>query len=189
MGVMPMNTKINYEKNNLLRVLENELNTAGGSELRDIIVSKIYREAEIIADSVVSKNNSRKAHWDEKLDHILTSKYTGFPIMFILLGLIFWITISGANIPSQMLSNFFFLVENRLTSLFISMNAPEWIHGILVLGVYRTLAWVISVMLPPMAIFFPLFTLLEDLGYLPRVAFNLDKLFKNLEPMESKHLP
>ena len=98
--------------------------------------------------------------------------------MIALLALIFWITISGANYPSQMLSEGLFWVQNRLTDFFMWMHAPEWLHGALVLGVYRVLAWVVSVMLPPMAIFFPLFTLLEDFGYLPRVAFNLDHYFK-----------
>jgi ferrous iron transport protein B len=98
--------------------------------------------------------------------------------MLALLGVIFWLTITGANYPSALISEGLFWVEARLTDLFSLIGAPSWIHGVLVLGIYRTLAWVVSVMLPPMAIFFPLFTLLEDLGYLPRVAFNLDKFFK-----------
>lgn len=98
--------------------------------------------------------------------------------MLLLLCVIFYITITGANYPSQLLSQGLFWVQDRLTDFFVWANAPEWLHGALVLGVYRVLAWVVSVMLPPMAIFFPLFTLLEDLGYLPRVAFNLDKYFK-----------
>ena len=98
--------------------------------------------------------------------------------MIGLLGVVFWITIVGANVPSQMLSSFFFWIEDHLTNLFQWIGAPQWVHGVLVTGIYRTLTWVVSVMLPPMAIFFPLFTLLEDLGYLPRVAFNLDNYFK-----------
>lgn len=98
--------------------------------------------------------------------------------MLLMLCVIFWLTITGANYPSQLLSDGLFWVQDRLTDFFHYVNAPEWLHGALVLGVYRVLAWVVSVMLPPMAIFFPLFTLLEDLGYLPRVAFNLDKYFK-----------
>jgi ferrous iron transport protein B len=98
--------------------------------------------------------------------------------MMVLLFVVFWITIRGANYPSAMLARFFFFLEERITYFFELVNAPNWLHGILVLGVYRVLAWVVSVMLPPMAIFFPLFTILEDLGYLPRVAFNLDKYFK-----------
>ena len=98
--------------------------------------------------------------------------------MLLLLAVIFWITITGANYPSQLLSSGLFWIQDRLTDLFHALNAPEWLHGILVLGLYRVLAWVVSVMLPPMAIFFPLFTLLEDAGYLPRVAYNLDKPFQ-----------
>ena len=98
--------------------------------------------------------------------------------MLLLLAGIFWLTITGANYPSELLSNGLFWVQDRLTAFFQWAGAPDWLHGMLVLGVYRVLAWVVSVMLPPMAIFFPLFTLLEDLGYLPRVAFNLDKYFK-----------
>ena len=90
----------------------------------------------------------------------------------------FWLTITGANYPSQWLADGLFWVQDRLSDAFRAAGAPEWLHGALVLGVYRVLAWVVSVMLPPMAIFFPLFTLLEDFGYLPRVAFNLDKYFK-----------
>ncbi len=92
--------------------------------------------------------------------------------MLILLAVVFWLTITGANYPSQLLSDALFWGAGRLTDAFHAMNAPEWLHGMLVLGVYRVLAWVVSVMLPPMAIFFPLFTLLEDAGYLPRVAYN-----------------
>lgn len=98
--------------------------------------------------------------------------------MITLLGVVFWITIQGANYPSEALATLFFRIENHLSNFFLGTQLPDWIHGILVLGVYRTLAWVVSVMLPPMAIFFPLFTLLEDLGYLPRIAFNLDNFFK-----------
>ena len=98
--------------------------------------------------------------------------------MILLFGIIFWLTISGANYPSQLLSDGLFWIEARLTEWCFAIQMPSWLHGMLVEGIYRVLAWVISVMLPPMAIFFPLFTLLEDLGYLPRIAFNLDKYFK-----------
>ncbi|ABW19522.1 ferrous iron transport protein B [Alkaliphilus oremlandii] len=149
------------------------------AETEDAVLQMIFNRAEEIVKSVITVNqNQEHRNFDKKLDDILTSKYIGFPIMFLLLGFIFWLTIAGANVPSQMLSNLFYRVEIKLTDFFMSWESIQWLHGILVLGVYRTLAWVISVMLPPMAIFFPLFTLLEDLGYLPRVAFNLDKLFK-----------
>lgn len=145
--------------------------------LRDRIVKRIYSEAENTARDVVTKEK-RKIDWDYKIDDILTSTYLGFPIMFLLLGVIFWITIIGSNYPSDLLATFLFSIEERLSFLVINLGAPNWFHGVFVLGIYRTLAWVVSVMLPPMAIFFPLFTLLEDLGYLPRVAFNVDNLFK-----------
>lgn len=112
------------------------------------------------------------------MDRILTSRATGIPVMLCLLAVVFWITIAGANVPSALLADGLFWVQDRLTDLFAYLQAPEWLHGALVLGVYRVLAWVISVMLPPMAIFFPLFTLLEDFGYLPRVAFVLDHAFQ-----------
>ena len=98
--------------------------------------------------------------------------------MFALLAVIFWITITGANYPSELISRALFWVQDRLLDFAIWINTPEWLYSLVILGIYRVVAWVVSVMLPPMAIFFPLFTLLEDLGYLPRVAFNLDKLFK-----------
>ena len=144
----------------------------------DNIVTKIYQDAERISKEVVTLNDKRKINWDRKLDDVLTSKLTGYPIMLLLLGVVFWITVQGANYPSALLSNLLFGIEGKLTDLFMYLNAPSWLHGVLVLGMYRTLAWVVAVMLPPMAIFFPLFTLLEDLGYLPRIAFNLDNMFR-----------
>lgn len=146
--------------------------------IRDKIVSRIVMTAEEICSDTVYFEKSNYDSKDRKIDRLLTGKWTGFPVMIMLLAGIFWITISGANYPSQLISEGLFWVQDRLTEAFNYMNAPDWLHGMLVLGVYRVLAWVVSVMLPPMAIFFPLFTLLEDLGYLPRVAFNLDKYFK-----------
>lgn len=173
-----MDISENKNKHDMIESLKDTLDEEKDEQLKDIVVGSIYAEAEKITKDVVTKNSGKKVDLDKKLDDILTSKYTGFPIMFVLLGIIFWITIVGSNLPSEMLSNLFFGMEKHLTAWFMYVNAPQWLHGILVLGIYRTLAWVISVMLPPMAIFFPLFTFLEDLGYLPRVAFNLDKLFK-----------
>ncbi|WP_099468720.1 ferrous iron transport protein B [Konateibacter massiliensis] len=146
--------------------------------LRDRTVSHIVGVAEEIGNKVISYENEKYNHTDRKIDRILTSRVFGIPIMIGLLGVIFWITMSGANVPSKMLADFLFRVQDGLTEFFTWAGTPSWVHGVLVLGIYRTLAWVISVMLPPMAIFFPLFTLLEDLGYLPRVAFNLDNFFK-----------
>ncbi|WP_425449131.1 ferrous iron transport protein B [Dethiothermospora halolimnae] len=147
-------------------------------DLRDYIVSNIVETAEDISKRVVTFENESYDLRARKIDKILTSKSLGIPIMIGLLGIVFWITIQGANYPSTMLANGLFWIESKLTVFFNWLGTPKWIHDIIVLGMYRTLAWVVSVMLPPMAIFFPLFTLLEDLGYLPRVAFNLDHYFK-----------
>jgi len=146
--------------------------------LRDRIVSKIVLTAEEISRKVVSSSCSYNNSTDRKIDKILTSDTFGFPIMVILLAVIFWITISGANYPSQWLSSLFLWLHGQIQKFFLWANTPKWVSGLFVDGIYRTVAWVVSVMLPPMAIFFPLFTLLEDLGYLPRVAFNLDNFFK-----------
>lgn len=147
-------------------------------QFRDHIVSTIVLRAQAISKSIVRLENKQYDQTDRRIDSILTSRRYGIPIMLGLLSIILWITIMGANYPSRLLSTFFFRVEDQLTVFFHWINAPSWVHGLLVLGLFRTLAWVVSVMLPPMAIFFPLFTLLEDLGYLPRVAFNLDHYFK-----------
>lgn len=147
------------------------------SSIRDDISEKIYKKAEEIRNKYV-KEDKRKINRDRVIDNYITSKIFGIPLMLLMLGVVLWITITGANIPSAMIADFLFGIEEKLTIWFNNMNSPQWLHGLLVLGLYRTLAWVISVMLPPMAIFFPLFTILEDLGYLPRVAFNLDHLFK-----------
>ena len=148
------------------------------NSIRDSIVNSIYTTAESIVAGAVTTGDPERIDWDRKIDNILTSPVWGFPIMLGLLVLVFWVTITGANIPSAMLAEGLFWIEARLTDFFMAVNAPAWLHGFLVLGVYRSLAWVVSVMLPPMAIFFPMFTLLEDSGYLPRVAFNLDRFFK-----------
>lgn len=146
--------------------------------LKDMVVSALVREAEAVCAIVVRRERESYGAFDQRLDRLLTSRATGYPVMLVLLAFILWLTIVGANYPSQLLSDALFWVQERLTELFHAAGAPEWLHGALVLGVYRVLAWVVSVMLPPMAIFFPLFTLLEDAGYLPRVAYNLDKPFQ-----------
>ncbi|WP_443660508.1 ferrous iron transport protein B [Clostridium algidicarnis] len=145
---------------------------------RDKVVSKLVTISESISNEVVSFKNKNYNNKDRKIDKYLTSKKFGIPIMILLLAIVFWITITGANVPSQLIAKGLFWIEDKLTIFFTSLGTPPFVHGVLVLGIYRTLAWVISVMLPPMAIFFPLFTLLEDLGYLPRIAFNLDNYFK-----------
>lgn len=147
-------------------------------DLKDRIVSGIVNTAESIASRTVSLPEKPYGKRDAFWDRILTGRLAGYPAMIGLLTLIFWLTITGANYPSALLSSLFFSFQEKLTAAFMAVNAPQWLHGILVLGVYRVLAWVISVMLPPMAIFFPLFTLLEDFGYLPRIAYNLDRPFQ-----------
>jgi len=144
----------------------------------DHIVSSIYADAEVIASKAVSKAEVPKRILDARIDRILTSRVLGFPIMIALLMGVFWLTIEAANVPSQLLAEGLFWLGDQFALLFRGFGVPEWIEGLVVHGTYRGLAWVVSVMLPPMAIFFPLFTLLEDLGYLPRAAFNIDRLFK-----------
>jgi ferrous iron transport protein B len=146
--------------------------------VRDQIVTAIVRTCERICLDAVAFEQKAYAVRDRKLDTILTSKLTGIPIMIALLFGIFWITIAGANVPSSLLATGLLSLEGPLIRFFVWLSAPDWLRGIFVDGIFRTLAWVISVMLPPMAIFFPLFTLLEDLGYLPRIAFNLDHFFR-----------
>ena len=170
-------------ESNLMEVVKSvinnlEINNIDSSKLRDNIVSTLVNTAENISKQILSIENENYQSTDRKIDKYLTSKRFGIPLMLVLLSLVFWITITGANVPSQILANGLFYIQDRLTDLFLWLGTPDWVHGVLVLGIYRTLAWVVSVMLPPMAIFFPLFTFLEDLGYLPRVAFNLDYYFK-----------
>ena len=147
-------------------------------ELKDQIVTSLIYTAEDIAHQVVQYNLKEQYKDDRRIDRVLTSKYTGIPIMLILLGIIFWITLFGANYISDILFSFFYRLEVHFSNFLRLFGGPRWLEEVLINGIYRVLTWVISVMLPPMAIFFPLFTFLEDLGYLPRVAFNLDRPFK-----------
>ncbi|SHN72220.1 nucleoside recognition domain-containing protein [Desulfitobacterium chlororespirans] len=149
-----------------------------GHSITDRVVIDIFAYSEKLANRVICREQEQARRWREGIDKIVISRAFGYPIMLGILGLIFWITIVGANVPSQLLATALFAFQDTLTQSFNALGAPAWLHGVLVLGMYRTLAWVVAVMLPPMAIFFPLFTLLEDLGYLPRVAFNLDHMFK-----------
>ncbi|MBI5470838.1 MAG: ferrous iron transporter B, partial [Ignavibacteriae bacterium] len=151
-----------------------------GEGFHDALMESIYTDAASIADSVVTRSDKKpKLTWDRTLDRMLTSKWTGFPVMLLLLTGVFWVTIEGANVPSAMIASLLLdTVHPALKSFASTVGVPWWLDGLLLDGVYLAAAWVISVMLPPMAIFFPLFTLLEDFGYLPRVAFNLDNLFR-----------
>ncbi len=145
---------------------------------RDVIVSCLMKASEQIANKTVRILKVNHNDRDRKIDRILTSRRFGLPVMALLFGTIFWLTIIGANYPSDLIGTGLFWIEDRLHALFLSFGAPLWLDGLLISGMYRTVSWVVAVMLPPMAIFFPLFTLLEDSGYLPRIAFNLDNFFK-----------
>ena len=160
--------------------LYSEAKQLSSPKLRDDIVQHLYDRSQQLCDQGVSYSKSNKDSRTEKLDAILTSPIFGFPIMLIMLGAVFYITIAGANIPSSMLAEFFGSLEIYLKIFFDFLHAPDWLYGMLVLGFYRGTTWVISVMLPPMAIFFPTFALLENYGYLPRVAFNMDRIFKQV---------
>lgn len=143
-----------------------------------IFLDKVFERAHEIVTEVVTVKDENYNERDKKIDRILTSKKFGIPIMILFFCLIFWITIVGANYPSELLSAFFTNIEPNIRGFFVYIQTPSWLVSLLFDGVYKTVTWIVSVMLPPMAIFFPLFTLLEDLGYLPRIAFNLDKCFK-----------
>ena len=153
-----------------------------GEESYDQYLESVFEQARQIAGkTVLEEGRSRAFNFDRKLDEIVTSRWLGFPIMFLLLSLIFWLTIAGANVPSQWLASLLLDTVHPVLKDFATwVGMPWWLDGFLLDGVYLTVAWVVSVMLPPMAIFFPLFTLLEDFGYLPRVAFNMDKLFRKV---------
>ncbi len=149
------------------------------SGFRDEIVKSLYSEAEAIAKRAVKTADNKRYDLDQKIDRLVTSPITGLPIMLILLSLIIWLTVSGANVASDAIANILFAFGEIGRNFFNSLGfIPWWITGFIWDGVYLGLAWVVSVMLPPMAIFFPAFTFLEDLGYLPRVAFNMDWMFK-----------
>ena len=155
-----------------------ELRGTLSSGFRDEIVKSLYSEAENIKNRAVHSKGETDYDLDQRIDRILTSPIFGLPLMLVILAIVIWITVIGANVPSAMLASALFWVEEQGANLFNALGAPWWLTGFLWHGVYRGLAWVIAVMLPPMAIFFPIFTFLEDLGYLPRVAFNMDFLFK-----------
>lgn len=153
-----------------------EENGIDKEELSNEIILNIIKNAELICSTCISTSNTEDKN--RKIDKFLTNKKTGIPVMIILLAVILWITLVGANYPSEIISKILFKLEDYLVNFFVFLKTPSWICNMLVHGVYRVLAWVIAVMLPPMAIFFPLFTILEDVGYLPRIAFNLDNFFK-----------
>lgn len=150
--------------------------------LHDRLTEAIYAEAARIAGRNVRRHGeSTRLAWQQRVDRLLTHPVTAFPIMVAVLGLVLWLTIAGANVPSAMLAEL--LVDKghpALRGFLMWIGSPGWLTGLLADGMYLATAWVISVMLPPMAIFFPCFTILEDLGFLPRVAFNLDRVFQRV---------
>ena len=151
-----------------------------GGDFHQTLMETIYTDAARIADRAVTRSGEKQRFdLDRTIDHLVTSRRWGIPIMILMFTLVFWITITGANIPSQMLSDLLIgKIYPLLNSIAAAIGMPWWLSGILIDGMYLATAWVVAVMLPPMAIFFPLFTLLEDFGYLPRVAFNLDNIYK-----------
>jgi len=151
-----------------------------GQDYHERLMEAIYTDASNIADRAVTRPGEKpRFDMDRTIDRIVTSRRWGFPLMILLLAIVFWITISGANVPSQMLATLLLdTIHPFLKNLGTVIGMPWWLSGFLFDGVYLATAWVLSVMLPPMAIFFPMFTLLEDFGYLPRVAFNMDALFR-----------
>ena len=146
---------------------------------KDMISSSTVVAAEKLCKDIVNFTNKGYSKFDRKLDRLFTSRKSGYLIMILLLIFIFWLTISGANYISDYLSSVLWKTEDLLSRFLVFVNCPKYLHKILVEGVFRVPAWVVSVMLPPMAIFFPLFTILEDSGYLPRIAYSLDKPFKH----------
>ncbi len=151
-----------------------------GESLHDSIMEAIYTDASEIASKAVTKKGSKEIPTlDRTLDKLVTSKWLGFPIMFLILAMVFWVTVEGANYPSGLLAGFLIDTMHPLIKDFLmSFGIPNWINGLLIDGGYLAMAWVIAVMLPPMAIFFPAYTLLEDFGYLPRISFNMDFLYR-----------
>ncbi len=151
-----------------------------GDNIHENVVEAIFTDATQIADRATTyPDKPPRFNLDRTIDRLVTSRVWGFPLMFLLFTLVFWITISGANVPSGWLATLLLdTVHPILKTGAASIGLPWWLDGLLIDGIYLATAWVVSVMLPPMAIFFPLFTLLEDFGYLPRVAFNLDNIFK-----------
>ena len=176
--------KININENELINKKLEEIyvvllkNNIPKDCFKDKIISSIVFKCEEVCKEVCYFQKSDYNSLNKKIDKILTSKIWGIPIMLLFLGVIFWLTITGANYPSGALSNFFGVIQEKLLIWFDIIGSPKWLTDVLVLGMYQTTAWVIAVMLPPMAIFFPLFTIMEDLGYLPRISFNLDNFFK-----------
>ena len=175
---------MNNEQKNRESILStaNNLRWEVGENFHDTLMESIYLNAsDITKNAVTIPSEKATVTWEKTIDKILTSRYTGFPIMFLILGVVFWLTIEGANVPSGLIASFLLdTIHPALKSLSSLIGMPFWLDGVLIDGAYLAMAWVVSVMLPPMMIFFPLFTLLEDFGYLPRVSFNMDSLYRRV---------
>ena len=172
-----MKSHLTEDENEKLKLLREEYNEGNFKEVRENIIETIYEKCKSIRSNYVEQKGDKYLR-DRKIDDIITSKKFGIPIMISLIAVILFITINLSNIPSSILSNMFNYLEEKLSIFLNYLHFPVFIHDMLVYGIFRVTGWVISVMLPPMAIFFPMFTFLEDLGYLPRVAFNMDHIFK-----------
>lgn len=177
LGIDLLNNEALENIKNVVR-MELQENDISENNFKDLIVSSIMHKSETICGKVCTFEDENYSNRDRKIDKILTSKKFGIPIMILFLGIIFWLTIVGANYPSQALFAMFAWLQEKLFLVADFLHCPAWLSSMLISGVYQTLTWIVSVMLPPMAIFFPLFTILEDLGYLPRIAFNMDGFFK-----------
>lgn len=173
-------TKDSYNATDSILTTASALRWDAGENFHDSLVESIYRDAAQIAGVAVTRpGGASRFDLDRTLDRLVTSRWFGFPIMFLLLAVVFWLTVIGANVPSAMIASFLIdTIYPVLKEFAHTIGIPWWLSGLLIDGMYLSMAWVMSVMLPPMAIFFPLFTLLEDFGYLPRVAFNMDNLFR-----------
>jgi len=166
-------------KKDLLLASAQDLRWQVGENFHDSLMESIYEDAARISNRAVKHTGVKKKYdWDIKIDKMVTSRTFGFPLMFLLLAVVFWLTVEGANYPSGLLASLLVDTMHPILKDFMLSFSPAWVAGLLIDGAYLAAAWVIAVMLPPMAIFFPVFTLLEDFGYLPRVAFNMDNLFR-----------
>ena len=163
----------------LLEALDRLLDAPPQAERETIAAAEArFRMAAALCEGVVHRAGGAREERDRRLDRWLTGRLLGYPLMLALLALVFYLTICGANVLSGGLSALFARAERLLEALSRGLGLPPFWHGLLLDGAWRVLSWVVAVMLPPMAVFFPLFTLLEDLGYLPRVAYNLDRPFQ-----------
>ncbi|MCK4900719.1 MAG: hypothetical protein KAS38_18200, partial [Anaerolineales bacterium] len=174
-----MSSKEMVTPNDILGAAQ-QLRAQVGVDFHEKLIESIYTDATRIADRAVTRADQQpRFDLDRTIDTIVTSRTWGYLLMVLLFTLVFWLTVSGANVPSSLIANLLLdTIHPWLKGLAASIGMVWWLDGLLIDGMYMATAWVISVMLPPMSIFFPLFTLLEDFGYLPRMAFNLDNIFR-----------